>query len=69
MHIVQRRFSAWFNKRHDRRGTLWQGCFGSTLIEPSGEALRKTTAYIDLNRHGRRSQGLPLVRLRRSRSG
>ena len=49
MHIVQRRFSAWFNERHGRRGTLWQGRFGSTLVEPSGEALRKTTAYIDLN--------------------
>jgi REP element-mobilizing transposase RayT len=49
MHIVQRRFSAWFNDRHDRRGTLWQGRFGSTLVESSGEALRKTAAYIDLN--------------------
>ena len=49
MHIVQRRFSAWFNERHGRRGTLWQGRFGSTLVEPCGEALRNTAAYIDLN--------------------
>ena len=49
MHIVQRRFSTWFNDRHGRRGTLWQGRFGSTLVEASGEALRKTAAYIDLN--------------------
>ena len=31
MHIVQRRFSEWFNKRSGRRGTLWQGRFRSTL--------------------------------------
>ena len=49
MHIVQRRFSSWFNVRKDRRGTLWQGRFGSTLVEASGEALRNTAAYIDLN--------------------
>lgn len=49
MHIVQRRFSAWFNDRHERRGTLWQGRFRSTLVESSGEALMKTAAYIDLN--------------------
>jgi len=49
MHIVQRRFSTWFNDRHERRGTLWQGRFRSTLVENSGEALLKTAAYIDLN--------------------
>ena len=49
MHIVQRRFSEWFNKRKGRRGTLWQGRFRSTLVEASGEALLKTAAYIDLN--------------------
>jgi len=49
MHIVQRRFSAWFNERHERRGTLWQGRFRSTLVEDSGDALLKTSAYIDLN--------------------
>ena len=49
MHIVQRRFSAWFNDRHERRGTLWQGRFRSTLVENRGEALLKTAAYIDLN--------------------
>jgi REP element-mobilizing transposase RayT len=49
MHIVQRRFSAWFNDRTGRRGTLWQGRFGSTLVEASGEALLKTAIYIDLN--------------------
>ena len=49
MHIVQRRFSGWFNDCHDRKGTLWQGRFRSTLVESSGEALLKTAAYIDLN--------------------
>ena len=49
MHIVQRRFSGWFNERKGRRGTLWQGRFGSTLVEASGEALLKTATYIELN--------------------
>jgi hypothetical protein len=49
MHIVQRRFSGWFNERTGRRGTLWQGRFRSTLVESSGEALLKTATYIDLN--------------------
>jgi hypothetical protein len=49
MHIVQRRFSGWFNDRNDRRGTLWQGRIGSMLVEACGKALRKTAAYIDLN--------------------
>lgn len=49
MHIVQRRFSVWFNGRTERCGTLWQGRFGSTLVEDGGGALLKTAAYIDLN--------------------
>ena len=49
MHMIQRRLSADFNKRHGRRGTLWQGRFASTLIEASEEALLRTAAYIDLN--------------------
>jgi putative transposase len=49
MHMIQRRFSADYNKRNDRRGTLWQGRFASTLIEASEEALLRTAAYIDLN--------------------
>ncbi len=49
MHMVQRRFSVWYNGKHGRRGTLWEGRFRSTLIEESGEALARCAAYIDLN--------------------
>jgi len=41
-------FSRWFNKRHGRRGTLWQDRYRSVLVE-DGEALRTMAAYLDLN--------------------
>lgn len=49
MQMLKRRFSAWFNKKHERRGTLWEDRFGSVLIENSETALRTMSAYIDLN--------------------
>ena len=45
---VKERFSRWYNKKHDRRGTLWMDRFKSVLVE-DGEALRTMSAYIDLN--------------------
>ncbi len=48
MKELKERFSRWFNKRHGRRGTLWQDRYRSVLVE-SGEALRTMAAYIDLN--------------------
>jgi len=45
---VKERFSRWFNKKHERRGTLWMDRFKSVLVE-NGEALRTMAAYIDLN--------------------
>jgi len=45
---VKERFSRWFNKKNDRRGTLWMDRFKSVLVE-DGEALRTISAYIDLN--------------------
>ena len=36
---VKERFSKWFNKRRDRRGTLWMERFKSVLVQ-DGEALR-----------------------------
>ena len=39
----------WYNKKHGRRGTLWEERFGSVLIEDSEDALRTMAAYIDLN--------------------
>ena len=45
---VKERFSRWYNKKYDRRGTLWMDRFKSVLVE-DGEALRTMAAYIDLN--------------------
>ena len=48
MKELKERFSRWFNKRHGRRGTLWQDRYRSILVE-DGEALQTMAAYIDLN--------------------
>ncbi len=41
-------FTQWFNKKHERRGVLWEQRFESELVE-SGHAARRVSAYIDLN--------------------
>jgi putative transposase len=48
MKELKERFSRWFNKRHGRRGTLWQERYRSVLVE-DGVALKTMAAYIDLN--------------------
>lgn len=42
------RFTQWFNKVHERSGTLWERRFHSTLVG-EGVAARLVAAYIDLN--------------------
>jgi len=42
------RFTRWFNRTHDRSGTLWEERFKSVIVE-SGLAARTMAAYIDLN--------------------
>jgi hypothetical protein len=49
MKLVKQRFSIWFNKSHDRFGTLWAERFKSVLVEPRGRVLQIMAAYIDLN--------------------
>jgi REP element-mobilizing transposase RayT len=49
MHMLKRRFSAWFNQRHGRKGTLWESRFGSVLVEDEPSVVLKMAAYIDLN--------------------
>jgi putative transposase len=46
---VKQRFSTWFNRMHQRHGTLWEERFSSVLIESEGRALGAIAAYIDLN--------------------
>jgi len=48
MKIVKQSFTQWFNRKHGRRGVLWEERFKSELVE-SGHAARRVAAYIDLN--------------------
>ncbi len=45
---IKERFTRWYNRRHQRKGTLWMDRFKSVLVEP-GTTLRTMAAYIDLN--------------------
>lgn len=46
---LKQSFSQWYNKQHDRRGTLWMERFKSVLVEDSPDSRRILAAYIDLN--------------------
>lgn len=48
MKTLLQRFTRWFNRAHQRRGTLWEERFKSVIVE-DGEAARTMAAYIDLN--------------------
>ncbi len=56
MKEFKHRFSMWFNKRHGRKGALWEERFKSVLVEGEGGTspdglggLLAVAAYIDLN--------------------
>lgn len=60
MREVKVRFSRWFNRRHERKGTLWMAPFKSVLVEDNTQGgprsnelptdiARVMAAYIDLN--------------------
>jgi hypothetical protein len=49
MRCVKLRFTRWHNRKHGRRGTIWEEKFGSVVIEEEERALRTMAAYIDLN--------------------
>ena len=49
MKMLMQRFTQSYNKRHERRGHLWEGRFKSVLIENKPGALSTMSAYIDLN--------------------
>lgn len=48
MQAVGRSYVRWFNQRHGRTGTLWEGRYRSTLIETE-RYLLACMVYIDLN--------------------
>ena len=48
MNGLLKRFTRWFNRQHQRTGTLWEDRFKSVIVE-SGVPARAVAAYIDLN--------------------
>ena len=49
MKTLKQRFSVWYNRSHQRVGTLWAERFKSVLVQGSGNPLQTMAAYIDLN--------------------
>jgi hypothetical protein len=49
MKLLKQRFTQWFNRLHQRRGTLWEERFRSVLLDGTSPILATTAAYIDLN--------------------
>lgn len=49
MKLLKQRFSVWYNRSHNRYGTLWAERFKSVLVEGEPGILRTMAAYIDLN--------------------
>ena len=48
MKTLLQRFTRWFNRTHQRTGTLWEERYKSVIVE-SGIAARTMAACIDLN--------------------
>jgi len=48
MQALGRRYVAWFNRRHGRSGTLWEGRFRASVIE-SERYLFACSRYIEMN--------------------
>jgi putative transposase len=48
MKALLQRFSQWFNRTHNRTGTLWEDRYKSVIVE-DGVAAKAMAAYIDLN--------------------
>jgi REP element-mobilizing transposase RayT len=46
---LKERFSKWYNRKHHRRGTLWEERFKSVLVENSEGVIATMAAYIELN--------------------
>ena len=46
---LKQRFSRWYNRTHERFGTLWAERFKSVVVEDQPGSLEAVSAYIDLN--------------------
>jgi REP element-mobilizing transposase RayT len=49
MKEVKQGFSKYYNKRHSRKGTLWEERFKSVIVEDKKESLTISSVYTDLN--------------------
>ena len=49
MKELKQRFSRWYNRRHERFGTLWAERFKSVVVEDQPSSMEAVAAYIDLN--------------------
>ena len=49
MMTLKQKFTIWFNRNHDRVGTLWESRFRSVVVEGAWKSLLCVAAYIDLN--------------------
>jgi putative transposase len=46
---LKERFSKWYNRKYNRRGTLWEERFKSILVENSDHVIATMATYIELN--------------------
>ena len=46
---LKQAFSRWYNKRHERYGTLWAERFRSAVVEGPPGAVQVVAAYVELN--------------------
>ena len=49
MKELKQRFTQWYNRNNERKGTLWEDRYKSVLVERNENALITMAAYIDLN--------------------
>ncbi len=49
MKELKQRFSIWYNKNHNRYGTIWADRFKSIIVENKRHSMEMVAAYIDLN--------------------
>ena len=49
MKELKQRFTRWYNRKHERYGTLWAERFKSTLVEDQPSSVMAAAAYVDLN--------------------
>ena len=58
MQGLGRRYGAGFNRRHGRHGTLWDGRYRATVVQPGAHLLE---AMLFIDHHAVRSAGAPLA--------